>query len=182
MFYGTCCNIIDTLIIDQDEIIINYHESLGSVLGDRFSYRCKSSDLTNEQFDAICRYKSFMTIEPKSNPTRYVNVIPAQRNMDAVFSHITNHPSHRIAFQETRTDVIVNDDGIERAARLMLVTIVHECTHLSDGQNYKRFDQNRSNDDQEERRAYGNEKKYVPTLSELNWAKTQIKMMIAKMK
>lgn len=49
----------------------------------------------------------------------------------------------------------------------MLVTIVHECTHLSDGQNYKRFDQNRSNDDQEERRAYGNEKKYVPTLSEL---------------
>lgn len=76
----------------------------------------------------------------------------------------------------------ISPDGIERAARLMLVTIVHECTHLSDGQNYKRFDQNRSNDDQEERRAYGNEKKYVPTLSELNWAKTQIKTMISKMK
>ena len=63
----------------------------------------------------------------------------------------------------------------------MLVTIVHECTHLSDGQNYKQFDKNRSNDDQEERRAYGNEKKYVPTLSELNWAKSQIKMMVSKM-
>lgn len=76
----------------------------------------------------------------------------------------------------------ISPDGIERAARLMLVTIVHECTHLSDGQNYKQFDKHRSNDDQEERRAYGNEKKYVPPLSELNWAKTQIKMMIAKMK
>lgn len=76
----------------------------------------------------------------------------------------------------------LSPDGIERAARLMLVTIVHECTHLSDGQNYKRFDQNRSNDDQEERRAYGNEKKYTPTLSEVNWAKLQIKTMISKMK
>lgn len=73
-------------------------------------------------------------------------------------------------------------DGIERAAQLMLVTIVHECTHLSDGQNYKYFDQDRSDDAQEERRAYGNGKKYVPTLNEVNWAKTQIKMMIAKMK
>lgn len=73
-------------------------------------------------------------------------------------------------------------DGIERAAQLMLITIVYECTHLSDGQNYRYFDHDRSDDAQEERRAYGNEKKYVPTLNEVNWAKTQIKMMIAKMK
>lgn len=112
-FYGTCCNIIDTLIIDQDEIIINYHESLGSVLGERFSYYCKLADLTNDQFNTICHYKSFMVIEPNSNPTKYVNVTPEQRNMDVVFSYITNHPFHRIAFQETRTDVIESDDEIE---------------------------------------------------------------------
>lgn len=112
-FYGTCCNIVDTLIIDQDMIIINYHESLGSVLGDRFSYRCKSSDLTIEQFDAICHYKSFMVIEPKSNPTKYVNVIPTQRNMDITFSYITNHPTHRVVFQETESDIIEIDDSIE---------------------------------------------------------------------
>ena len=112
-FYGTCCDIIDTLIVDQDTIIINYHESLGSIPGNRFSYRCKSSDLTNEQFDMICHYKSFMIIEPKSNPTRYVNMISVQRNMDAVFSYITNHPSHRVVFQETETDIIEIDDSIE---------------------------------------------------------------------
>ena len=75
----------------------------------------------------------------------------------------------------------LSPDGIERAARLMLVTIVHECTHLSDGQNYKRFDQTRSEDAQEERRAYANEKNYTPTLGEVNWAKLQIKTMISKM-
>lgn len=112
-FYGTCCDIIDMLIIDQDTIIIDYHESLGSVPGDRFSYRCRSSDLTSEQFDTICHYKSFMVIEPKSNPTKYVNVIPAQRNMDIVFSYITNHPTHRVVFQETESDIIEIDDGIE---------------------------------------------------------------------
>ena len=75
----------------------------------------------------------------------------------------------------------LSPDGIERAARLMLVTIVHECTHLSDGQNYKRFDQTRSEDAQEERRAYANEKNYTPTLGEVNWAKLQIRTMISKM-
>ena len=75
----------------------------------------------------------------------------------------------------------LSPDGIERAARLMLVTIVHECTHLSDGQNYKWFDQTRSEDAQEERRAYANEKNYTPTLGEVNWAKLQIKTMISKM-
>lgn len=112
-FYGTCCDIIDTLVIDQDTIIINYHESLGSVPGDRFSYRCKSSDLTIDQFDTICHYKSFMVVEPESNQTKYVNVIPIQRNIDVVFSYITNHSTHRVMFQETESDIIEIDDNIE---------------------------------------------------------------------
>lgn len=54
-----------------------------------------------------------MVVEPESNPTKYVNVIPIQRNIDVVFSYITNHSTHRVMFQETESDIIEIDDNIE---------------------------------------------------------------------
>ena len=72
--------------------------------------------------------------------------------------------------------------GVEDAAELLLSTIVHECVHLFDAQNSFEFEPREGNDTIQEQHAYTLEGQYRPTSSELNWARTQIKTMISKMK
>lgn len=72
--------------------------------------------------------------------------------------------------------------GVEDAAKLLLSTIVHECVHLFDAQNSFEFEPREGNDTTQEQHAYVMERQYRPTTREFNWARTQIKTMISKMR
>lgn len=75
-----------------------------------------------------------------------------------------------------------SSSGVEESAKLLLSTIVHECVHLFDAQNSFEFEPREGDDTLQEQHAYALEGQYRPTASELNWARTQIKTMISKMK
>lgn len=75
-----------------------------------------------------------------------------------------------------------SSSGVEESAKLLLSTIVHECVHLFDAKNSFEFEPREGNDTVQEQHAYTLEGQYRPTSSELNWAQTQIKTMISRMR
>lgn len=65
------------------------------------------SQLTLEQRKLVDDWKSKLTLEPNSNPKRYVNVLPLQMNLDDIQTNRIGHDYQNESIQETENDFIV---------------------------------------------------------------------------
>lgn len=65
------------------------------------------TQLTLAQRKLVDDWKSKLTLEPNSNPKRYVNVLPLQMNLDDIQTNRVNHGYQNESIQETENEIIV---------------------------------------------------------------------------
>lgn len=111
-FYQPGFFVIDTLVLDRNTAVIEYHQLGCCVPREQLVYKAELSDLTDEQLDEVYYYKSLLIREPKLHSQKYVNAMGVQRNMDRMFQDLLDHRTH-VIFYETDDTIVHISNGID---------------------------------------------------------------------